>query len=302
MPTYTAYGLCIDSEIPLPELQSSDAAPDVYVETGTVSEIPDEPIEDGKLYRLANGHYLKVEGVGQLFAARGRKLVVNPTNNANPVLFRHFVLGDGFRALLYQRGYVVLHASATCVNGRTVAFVGDSGQGKSTTVAAFYAAGYPVLTDDVAAIEPKTGSLQPAFPRVKLDRQAAKAVGADFERPDGDEPFRQYYVAPRAFDAEPISLGAVYVLAEGSEVRIETLPPGEQPYRLMCESTSGYQHGEDRGVESHFTECVQLSEQVPVKRLERPRRFDVLSDVVRAVEADVAETDRSETTGSSHSK
>jgi hypothetical protein len=47
-------------------------------------------------------------------------------------------------------------------------------------------------------------------------------------------------------------------------------------------------------VPTHLDDCVRLSTNVSVRRLQRPREFDALRDVVRAVEADVAEEVRVE--------
>lgn len=308
MPTYHAYGLTVDSELPLPELEPTRGDPDVRVRTGTVSEPPTGPTEDGKLYRTGGGHYATVEGVGSLLATGGRRLVVDPDPDADAELIRQFVLGQGFRTLLYQRDHVVLHASAAVVDGHAVAFMGDSGQGKSTTLAACYGEGHTVLTDDVVAVDPDTCEVRPGFAQVKLDARAAESVGANLTMPDSEEEQttsepsedlpttepaerqRQYYAAPQEFGDELLHLERIYLLRDGKEIRIGPLPPTERPYELMRSSVSAYHSGDDEGVEPHLDACVRLSESVPMKRLERPRRFDALPSLVRTVEADVAGT------------
>ena len=54
---------------------------------------------------------------------------------------------------LLSLGYEPLHATAVVVDGEAVAFLGDCGYGKSTLGAAFLARGFPLLTDDVLALE-----------------------------------------------------------------------------------------------------------------------------------------------------
>lgn len=323
MPTYHAYGLTVDSELPLPELESTRADADVRVRLGSVPEPPTGPTEDGKLYRTGDGHYATVEGVGSLFATEGRRLVVDPDPDADADLIRQFVLGQGFRTLLYQRDHVVLHASAAVVDGHAVAFVGDSGQGKSTTLAACYGEGHSVLADDVVAVDPDTCEVRPGFSQVKLDAKAAESLGANLTASDPDEDRRtadpredqttaspdedlpttepgkrqrQYYATPQEFGDELLRLEGIYLLRDGEEIRVEPLPPTERPYELMRASASAYHSADDEGVEPHLDACVRLSESVPMKRLERPRRFDALPELVRAVEADVAETTERATT------
>lgn len=294
MHSFTAYGLTIESEIRLPELEPSRAEPDVTVRLRDVPESPDEPVVDGRLYRLSRGHYVAFEGVGSIFAKDGQTLIVDPADDIPTEILRWLVLGRGFRMLLYQRGYVVLHASAVNVDGRAVAFVGDSGQGKSTTAASFYAEGYTVLTDDVTPVDPETAEVLPGFQQVKLDREAAEKVDASLTPNSESNLTRQYYVAPSSFDDESVPLRRIYLLADGSETRIESLPPSERPFHLMSASTLDYRSPDEEGVESHLDECARLGSNVPVKRLERPRKFDALSDVVSAVEADLAETPQTE--------
>lgn len=296
MPTYSAHGLVVDSELRLPELERVDGEPDVQIRIGEVPEPPaerleDGRVEDGQMYRVGDGNYIAFTGTGAVHGTDGDRLVIEPEEGVDQGLLRWFTLCQGFRILLHQRGYVVLHASATVVDDRAVAFVGKSGKGKSTTVAAWYAEGHPVLADDVTAIDPDTGFVLPSFPKIKLDPESASVVDADLTPAEKSDVLpRRYYATAQEERADPVPLGGVYVLDEGPEIRIEDVPPAEQAYRLMCESASAYQSGADEAVESHFEDCVRLSQRAPVKRLERPHEFETLPDVVRTVKADLQET------------
>jgi hypothetical protein len=66
-----------------------------------------------------------------------------------PILLRGVVLA----VLLELRGKSSLHASAVEVDGRVVAFAGESGSGKSTTAALSCAAGARLVSDDVLSLE-----------------------------------------------------------------------------------------------------------------------------------------------------
>jgi hypothetical protein len=293
MPTYFAHGLVVDSELRLPELERAEehGEPDVRIRVGDVPKEPDEETEDGKMYPVEDGLYLTFEGTGEVYGTDGELLVVEPEDDVDPGLFRWFTLCQGFRVLLHQRGHVVLHASATVVDGCAVTFLGKSGKGKSTTVAAWYASGYPILSDDVTAVDPETGLVNPSFPKIKLDPESASMFEADLTPAEKSDTLpRRYYAASQGYWDEAIPLGAIYVLDDGPELRIEDIPPAEQAYRLMCESASGYQSASDDAAESHFNDCVRLSELVPVKRLERPREFDILPELVQAVKSDLRET------------
>jgi hypothetical protein len=58
---------------------------------------------------------------------------------------------QAFRLLM--EGHLVLHASAVHIRGRSLAFVGASGMGKSTMATLMCAGGATMLTDDIARID-----------------------------------------------------------------------------------------------------------------------------------------------------
>ena len=89
-----------------------------------------------------------------------------------------YLLGFVLSFVLRLRGVVCLHASAVAIGDRAVAFIGEPGAGKSTTAAAFAAAGYPVLTDDLLALHlsPPAPLAQPGLQRMNLTPDSAQAL------------------------------------------------------------------------------------------------------------------------------
>ncbi len=68
---------------------------------------------------------------------------------------RHLLLDQVIPRLLGQQGRLVLHASAVALEGehRVIAFIGDSGWGKSTLASSFLTRGATLLTDDCLLLE-----------------------------------------------------------------------------------------------------------------------------------------------------
>ena len=64
-----------------------------------------------------------------------------------------YLAGPIFACLLFVRGITLLHASAVAVGNKAIALLGPKGAGKSTTAAAFALSKFPVLTDDIVAVE-----------------------------------------------------------------------------------------------------------------------------------------------------
>jgi hypothetical protein len=89
-----------------------------------------------------------------------------------------YLLGPVLGLMLRLRGVICLHASAVAIDGRSVAFVGSAGAGKSTTAAAFSKLGYAVLSDDIVALQERDDAFYvvAGHPQVCLWPESAKML------------------------------------------------------------------------------------------------------------------------------
>ena len=67
----------------------------------------------------------------------GNEIVIDRDRSAGDIDISLFTINTPIGALLYQRGFLPMHASAIEVNGGCVIFTGVSGVGKSTILASF---------------------------------------------------------------------------------------------------------------------------------------------------------------------
>jgi hypothetical protein len=81
-----------------------------------------------------------------------------------------YLLGPVLGLLLRLKGVTCLHASAVAFGNYSVAFLGATGVGKSTTAAAFAKLGFAILSDDIAALSESHGDflVMPGYPRICL--------------------------------------------------------------------------------------------------------------------------------------
>ena len=82
-------------------------------------------------------------------------------------------------AARHTRDAVLLHAGAVERDGRVMAITGISGQGKTTLTAALVRAGYGYVTDELVAIDPSTGGVEPYPKALDLDDEALALLGLD---------------------------------------------------------------------------------------------------------------------------
>jgi hypothetical protein len=292
-PRYAAYGLAIQSAVPLPELSATEGKPDVRITLGRVEGLSREA-RAAERYASADLHtcHVFIRDFGACLVRDGREVVVEPAPAVEARVLRLLILGPALAMLIRQRGRLVLHASAVAIGERAVAFLGGAGWGKSTTAEAFHAAGHRVVDDDVLAAD-TDGAVPlaiPGFPRLKLYPDVAAYFGADVAGLPGLHPRMAKLgraVIPR-FASAPLPLRRLYVLADGDTVALEPLAPQDALVE-MIRHAYGASLLRAAVARRHFQQCGVVARQVPARRLWRPRALAELPRLVREVERDLAD-------------
>ncbi len=167
---YECSGLIVASEIALsaPESKLSDPArADVTFSWGDEMILPVErPSEqivaelvvDGYVHytfcRVDDGYVARMPLIADfLIDADLKHVTCRPAASGRLELIPIILPGTVVAFLLTMAGFSVLHGSAVEIDGAALAFVGASGQGKSTLAALFCATGAPLVTDDVLPLE-----------------------------------------------------------------------------------------------------------------------------------------------------
>ncbi|MBZ5608971.1 MAG: hypothetical protein LAP38_11980 [Acidobacteriia bacterium] len=287
MYSYTAYGLNIESEIQLPTLAHGSSAADVQVRRGSVIR----PAE-------ANGHatwttpsdiYFRFENFGVIQISGGTEIVVDAAG-VDDGIAGLFVQGPAMGALLHQRGLLVLHASAVIANGGAVAFLGHSGRGKSTMAAALVKLGYCAFSDDLVPVSLSIGRpiALPGYPFLKLGQDAGTTLGYEIDQSAAVAPDdNRRHVAVEGADPDvPLPLARIYILEEGDRPEIELLKPQEAAVELIRYSYASPCLGGSGMSAFHLQSCAALVDCLPIRRLRRPRRLDLLQEVAELVQRD----------------
>jgi hypothetical protein len=288
-----AFGLTVATEIELPELpeaeDSSVREADVAVEWGTVEQ-PTGVDPDTTYHYESSEQYKLRYPVADVLVEGGERIVVDTAEDASSEILRHLVLGPAFNYLLHQRNVFVLHASVVSVDGDAVAFVGDSGQGKTTTAASFLRDGLRVLSDDVAAItfEPDGPAVRSGYPCIKLDPAVPERFDQPVEEvaPTSPDRDRHFYRLQSEQPSEPVPLDRVYLLEDGPEVDITPLAPREQLMALVTNTYVAPILDGDGEASANFDQCAAIADATEVRQLRRPYELDALPEVVDAVRTD----------------
>ena len=299
---YAAYGLRIDSEVPLPFAPPAapDASePDATVRIGpTPTALTPNAARGGAWHAEPGAFLVTIANVGRYLAVGGREITVQPAGGSEPQLGRGLV-GSPMGALLQQRGMLTLHAAAVATDAGAVLFAGRAGRGKSSLVAALVRRGYAMLSDGFTAVAWNADETAPsgqrftAFPglaglRLRPDvltelncwPQVRGRVGRKNEK----------YLLPMArFHATPLGVRAVYVLTTHNqpETAIEQLAAGRafeglrgQTYRRRVLDGLGQRL-------AHFRAISAMARELAVHRLRRPERPLLLHALAERVDADL---------------
>jgi hypothetical protein len=285
---YAAYGLGLQSELVLPELVPSDVPPEVTVHVGEVAPSPRGKASEANLLFTETS-------VGKFFIIGNDEIVIQPLPGVEEAQLRLFLLGPVMAMLLQRRGLLVLHASAVAFDGGAVAFLGDTGWGKSTLAGAFQIQGFPLLADDVSAIqmEGEQPVVLPGFPQAKLWPEAATALGYPPEQlhelyPNSSK-FGYYFNG--SFSREPHPLKAVYILGGANSChQIVSCQPRLAFLNLIRHSWATNMPDNPQLDRLHFEHCSQLVRQVPIRLLRRQFSLTALPDLVRLIRGDVCST------------
>ena len=254
-----AFGLTIDSSFAAPGLAPWSGGGDLPVTT--VDLVPEERIDDGWPRRGAErvleetfdddpepartidahpeaGYRLYARGFGLArVSGDGATVLCAPPGPAEWD-WQRFLVGRILPWAAVLRGYETFHASAVEIDGRVVAFAGDTGMGKTSLALRLVAEGARLVSDDVLALETTgRGVIAHAGAGIACVRPAEREAIADAtwaalgtELGHSGKTYIAVPVAP-----EPRPLGAIYFLRRGGEGAIAPLDPPDP--RLLLAST-----------------------------------------------------------------
>ncbi|WP_052055287.1 hypothetical protein [Myxosarcina sp. GI1] len=311
MYSYIAYGLRITSGIFLPELLSNNSGEgrvDVTIGFGFLNPPPLQATSSECYCHISKQEaYLYWKDGGTFLVRNGCEIVIEAIPNVSEQVLRIYLLGAALGLLLHQRGLMTLHASTVMVNGEAIAFVGDRGWGKSTTIGAMMNRGHLTLSDDVTAIDlnqPFSPLVLSGFPQIKLWCDSAISLGHQLEslprlHPDFEKRVQRFN---RGFVSTVVPLKCIYILSLGANIEIESMSSSvalATTLRNWYCARFGEQMLQIMGIKPHFQKCSELVNRVKVYMLKRPNDLSRLDELARSVEEHFIKQIQSSTTASS---
>lgn len=294
------YALCgwkVFSAIELPELPSwNTKIPEERGLQVSLGPISNKYKGIGLTVTAEHEVILRISGIcGFYLPPSGDEVMIQTEAGADPLVIRNFLYGTVLAALCYMRSLFPLHGSSVLIHGSAIAFSGPSGAGKSTLAMAFAQHGYPLLGDDVCAIDlrsPQSPLLWPAILRVKLlpdaidnfHLSAATVYTRAAQGKKGHFGITELSVPARVHG--PVPLAAVYALDLSNESDVEfTALHGKDRFSFWVQQAHRIEIGYKLGLQNQiFQHISAISQTVPVYRLKRPRALSFLEKTVGLLE------------------
>ncbi len=277
---YRAYGLGIESNFELAELDSRPGPVEVTIRQRLTTP-PHDPAGQQGFLRFDREEITYVcQPVGVFRLSAGRMIEFWLTPGVEQDFVRYFLIGNLMAMLLHQRGRLVLHASCVGVGEQgAIAFVGQSGAGKSTIAAAFDAAGHPIISDDIAAVDLERGLEVPTgYSFFKIAPAAADALGFDAAQLTylhTHEPHKKGLVIRNQAEADrPRRLLGIFLLAIGEADELAPVPAREALLALLQHTFPTRLNQRDDG--QQLRQLAALVGRVSIYQFQRPPGLDKL--------------------------
>jgi hypothetical protein len=293
---YLIGGITLISEIALPELpliqhQRATLHP-VQVRLGKVAnQLPGSIELDPDCFATPGQYLLNIPRVARYLVTDGREIVIDCEDSAPALDVRGYLLGSIFVVLCQQRGLLPLHASAVAGKSGVVAFLANSGQGKSTLAAHLARRGFRVLADDVCLIDatqPGPAMVIPTAPWLKLWRTSLENLGRKAEGLDRVFSDDDKYRLPLATVVTPEPILRL-VFLEGQAIASTIIEVQEVPRvhaipLLMNLTHHSYLLEATGQQEENFLRCGRVLSQARAYRLIRPWGLVHLESTVDVLE------------------
>jgi hypothetical protein len=308
--TYRLFDTLVSSQIPIPELPDChESEPSVTVRQVPISQTDLVEFEtryewrndEGRLIcrcaRRGDEYLLSLPMQASFHIAADGIINCIPAPGVGQALLRQLLLNQVLPRYLAHTGELLLHASAvTLPNGNTVAFLGESGYGKSTLASYCHLQGAQIIDDDCILLssDGQGVCITGGVPTLRLYPDSLRALGHNptvfTPYADGSNKL-QMRLAERATPASGARpLDALFLLCPPPEVPVDGVvsiePAGGQAAMMsILGSAFNLDPSDMNTLSGTFQRVAQtLGEGLPVYHLHYPREHAALPQVLQALQ------------------
>lgn len=223
--TYQVYGLIIDSDRPLPLLQTSSGNPDTTVYTVTSIPPLTDVVFENPIFQLSQDRIrYHIAGIATYLIEKCGRIGVLPETDED-IAINLFLLDVPLISLLYWRGYFVLRGGAAMMDGRAFMITGSPGAGKSMLLTMLHQQGYPVICDGLLVFDEMNGviHIQPGYPELHLLGLGIYLLGMNPKAYQKVRPvlYQRRYPLGKQFHEAATPVGDMYIMLLYNDINIQ---------------------------------------------------------------------------------
>ena len=294
---YKIYNLIIRSEILLHySLIISNPIEnnyDVEILFGEITKDDEKLLYDYGIFKYyKNRINITIKDVASYDIINGRKIVIEPIENADINEISKYTCGSCLGLLLLQRNTIALHGGALCINDSGVVISGNIGAGKSTLVANFINMGYSFLSDDVSAIiisENNKNYLTHSFPQQKLCKNTALSLGYDLSKLYQIDKIKNKYYSPiiSNFSTTPCEFKYFFYISCGDYPKLDIKEIiGVEKFRTILSNIYRIEVIPKKLLSPiYIKNCVNLSKNIKMFKINRPKNIDTLREITSLIQS-----------------
>lgn len=235
-------------------------------DSGSAHRTVDMRFPDGKLFMAVErdeslGYMVRAPRFGRHIVSADGRTITSAVPRIAAWRWERLFLAQVLPLAAVLQGLEVFHASAVAVRNQAIAFVGNSGVGKTSTAAHLVARGAEFVTDDVLALEPSVEGVvaYPGAPRLGIDAGEVRRIAVDDRARLGTllGTFEKRQFAPTPVDG-PRRLAVIYFLQRAPSSSDATITEVEEPRRLLGAPFIPHLRSPARLVR-HLDVCAQLA-------------------------------------------
>lgn len=290
---YNICGLTLDFPWKIQGFPLSTKAPDAHIQFGPVHPpSPNEIGYEGPYCQAAQNHFfLNIDNVAHFMVCDGNRITIAPQQDVDTDSLQTFILSTCLGVLLIQRKLLVLHAAVLAKNGKTVAFGGGPGSGKSTLCGLMLASGAKVMTDNIATIhfdDEATAIAHPSFPNIHLWQPTLEKLAPHPQNAKRLRPELNKYALGLGEDfinmPQPLSTLCILSPWNQSDIRLESITGSEKLFQL---ANVGFRTKITRGLgmdKQYFQHIGLLSKTVNMVKLSYPQDWALNDTLVQYID------------------
>jgi hypothetical protein len=300
MPCYSILLRNIESEIPLGGIATENSPDHAFrLHSAQAYSFPSYDWfhsyqQDGSpwflLGKQKSGYVLRFVNLADfLISLDGRQIDCYRYADTSINTVEHLLLDQVIPRIASLQGDVIIHASAVLVDNRIIAFLGETGWGKSTLAGSFSKLGCPILTDDTLLLKVRDGQVwtTPSYPGLRLWDDSRTTLFQDLQvRLVSQYNSKKRVTSNHVLTPDFRPVHHLYVLAPPNEndpsIEITRLPL-QKSLMTLVEYAFRLDFKNQSLIKEEFYKIADISSLVPCFHLSYPRSYERLPQVMAAI-------------------